>query len=59
MKKVYIIPQIDYVDMKVSAIMTTASREQIEENVGSGSAEPGSPNLSGANRGEWGNLWKK
>lgn len=59
MKKTYIVPQADIVEMDFMPIMTTVSREQIEKNAGSGSAETGSPNLSAGQYNKWSNIWKR
>lgn len=57
MKKEYKKPTAFAVQLEVEPIMTTASAEQGSANVGNKPVGGNTPDLSSANRGEWGNLW--
>ena len=57
MKKQYVTPIIDIVEIEHEALMLTASSEQSNVGTGSGTAGNDTPDLSNRHRGTWGNLW--
>ena len=58
MKKEYKKPTALAVKLETEVIMTTTSAEQGSANVGNKPVGGNTPDLSGENRGNWGNLWK-
>ena len=57
MKKRYITPQIEVLELETTQLMLTASGETSSSGTGSGSADDTSPDLATDRRGSWGNLW--
>ena len=57
MKKQYVTPIIDIVEIEHEALMLTASGEQSNVGTGSGTAGNDTPDLSNKRRDTWGNLW--
>ena len=57
MKKQYVAPIINIVEIEHEALMLTASSEQSNVGTGSGTAGNDTPDLSNRHRGTWGNLW--
>ena len=55
-KKNYIAPSIEVVEVEYESLMTTASGETGNTGVGGGNAGNG-PELAKDRRGSWGNLW--
>ena len=55
-KKNYIAPSIEVVEVEYESLMTTASGETGNTGVGGGNAGNG-PELANDRRGSWGNLW--
>ena len=58
MKKEYEKPVAESILLEIESIMTTASAEQGNANVGNKPVGGNTPDLSGTRRGEWGNLWQ-
>ena len=58
MKKNYVKPEAMNVEMELSPVMTSVSGETGNAGVGDGNTGNNTPDLSGKNRGEWGNMWK-
>lgn len=58
MKKQYIKPAVEIVEIEQETLMLTASGEQTNAGTGSGTAGDDTPNLSNKHRGTWGNLWE-
>ena len=58
MRKEYKKPTALAVKLETKVIMTTTSAEQGSANVGNKPVGGNTPDLSGENRGNWGNLWK-
>ena len=58
MKKEYEKPVAESILLEIESIMTTASAEQGNANVGNKPVGGNTPDLSGTSRGEWGNLWQ-
>lgn len=58
MSKKYLKPDVVSVEIKSSPLMLTVSGETGNAGVGDGNAGDNTPDLSGKNRGEWGNMWK-
>ena len=58
MSKKYLKPDVVSVEIKSSPLMLTVSGETGNAGVGDGNAGNNTPDLSGKNRGEWGNMWK-
>ena len=58
MSKKYLKPEVVSVEIKSSPLMLTVSGETGNTGVGDGNAGDNTPDLSGKNRGEWGNMWK-
>ena len=57
MKKRYVAPIIDIVDIEYEVLMLAVSSEQSNTGTGSGTAGNDTPDLSNKRRGTWGNLW--
>ena len=57
MKKEYKKPSAFAVQLETEVIMTTTSAEQGSASVGNKPVGGNTPDLVGARRGEWGNLW--
>ena len=60
MKKQYVTPIIDIVDIDPEFLMLTMSSEQSNAGTGNGTADDDTPDLSNKRRlrrGTWGNLW--
>ena len=55
-KKIYIAPTIEVVEIVYQSIMTATSGETGSTGVGNGTAGNG-PDLATKRRGSWGNLW--
>lgn len=58
MSKKYLKPEVVSIEIKSSPLMLTVSGETGNAGVGDGNAGNNTPDLSGKNRGEWGNMWK-
>ena len=58
MKKRYIAPITEVLEMETPQLMLTISGEQGGVGTGSGSAGNGTPDLVNNRRGRWGNLWE-
>ena len=58
MKKQYVMPIIDIINIEHEALMLTVSGEQSNAGTGSGTVGNETPNLSNKRRGTWGNLWE-
>ena len=56
-KKNYIAPAIEVVEVMYESLMTTTSGEMGSAGVGSGTAGNG-PELANKRRGTWGDLWE-
>ena len=56
MKKIYVVPSIEVVEVEHESLMLTASGETDSAGVGSGTAGNG-PDLANERRGTWGDLW--
>ena len=57
MKKEYKRPVAESVQLETEAIMTTASTEQGEVNIGNKPVGGDTPDYSAGRRDVWGNLW--
>ena len=57
MKKQYIKPAVEIIEIEQEALMLTASGEQTNASTGSGTAGNDTPDLSNKRRDTWGNLW--
>ena len=57
MKKGYKKPTAFAVQLETEVIMTTTSAETGGANVGDKPVGGNTPDLAGASRGQWGNLW--
>ena len=57
MKKTYLKPRANFVDIKIDAVMNVVSGETTGAGTGSGSSDSEDEG-AGKNRGDWGNLWK-
>lgn len=55
-KKNYIAPSIEVVEVEYESLMTTTSGEMGNVGIGGGNAGNG-PELANDRRGSWGNLW--
>ena len=58
MKKQYVTPIIDIVDIEPESLMLTVSSEQTNVGTGNDTAGNDTPDLSNRHRGSWGNLWE-
>lgn len=56
LKKNYVAPSIEILEVEFESLMTTASAETGGTGTGSGFAD-GGPELANDRRREWGNLW--
>lgn len=57
MRKEYINPVAEPVQLETAPIMVTTSTEQGSANVGNRPVDGNTPDLSNKHRGDWGNLW--
>ena len=57
MKKDYVKPTLEAVEVEFESLMTTTSGEQGSTGVGSGSAGDETDDYTNGRRGSWGNLW--
>ena len=57
MKKQYVKPRFEIVEIEHEALLLTASGEQGNVGTGGGTAGNETPDLSNGHRGSWGNLW--
>ena len=57
MKKRYVKPVMEVVEIENEILMMTMSGEQGSTGIGSGTAGNDTPDLSNRHRGTWGNLW--
>ena len=57
MKKQYVKPILEVVNIEYETMMLTVSGEQSSAGTGSGTAGNDTPDLSNRHRGTWGNLW--
>lgn len=57
MKKTYLKPGANFVDIEIDAVMNVVSGETTGAGTGSGSSDSEDEG-AGRNRGEWGSLWK-
>lgn len=58
MKREYIKPAIEIVELASEQLMYVTSGEQIGAGSGKGSASDDDPELGRRRRGTWGNLWE-
>lgn len=58
MKKYYVKPAIEAIEVQHEALMMTVSGEQDNVGTGDGTAGDDTPGLSRERRGSWGNLWE-
>ena len=58
MKKRYITPQMEVLELETPQLMFTTSGETSSSGTGSGSADDTTPDLATGRRGAWGNLWE-
>jgi len=56
MKKTYLKPGANFVDIEIDAVMNVISGETTGAGTGSGSSDSEDEG-AGRNRGDWGNLW--
>lgn len=57
MKKQYVKPAIESIEVEYESLMTTTSTETGETGTGGGTVGDEIPGLSNGRRGGWGNLW--
>lgn len=57
MKKQYVKPAIEAIEVEYESLMTTTSTETGETGTGGGTVGDEIPGLSNGRRGGWGNLW--
>lgn len=58
MKKQYITPITEILEIESLQMMLTISGEQDETGLGNGSVGNNTPDLTNGRRGSWGNLWE-
>lgn len=58
MKKDYVKPTIDVIEVEMESLMLSNSTETGSENSGEGSGSgQGTPDFTNGHRGSWGDLW--
>ena len=57
MKKRYITPQMEVLELETPQLMSATSGETGSVGTGGGSADDTSPDLATGRRGSWGDLW--
>lgn len=57
MKKQYVKPVIEAIEVEYESLMTTASGETTGAGTGGGTVGDETPGLSNSHRGSWGSLW--
>lgn len=57
MKKIYIVPQCDFVDVEPLSMIATSPNLGIGEDKGSEGSDGGFVEDAGAVRGDWSNIW--
>ena len=57
MKKQYVKPAIEAIEVEYESLMTTTSTETGETGTGDGTVGDEIPGLSNGRRGSWGDLW--
>lgn len=58
MKKMYVKPIVEAIEVEFESLMTTTSGETGGVGTGSGQVGDDTENLTNHHRGSWGNLWE-
>ena len=57
MKKNYVMPTVEAVEVEIESLMTAVSGETGGAGTGDGTSGNDDPDLAGGRRGSWGNFW--